>query len=308
MQHPLISVIVPVYNVEPYLRECIDSLLRQTYSPVEIILVDDGSTDGCPAICDRYAAAHEHVSVIHQPNKGLSGARNTGIDAAKGTLLSFVDSDDVTEPDMLERLYALLRDNDADIASSGIDIAKPISGVYDSEQALMHILKEDGNLVTSAWGKLYRAELFTDIRYPEGLIYEDFATTPLLFDKAERIAHTGDILYHYRRDNETSIMHSAFNPKRLVLYTVSDTVDVFLKEHYPHLLKYARTRRTRYSITFFKEAAQCDTHDRETEKVLVKNVRQGIFPYLFSCYKLTSKAYGLLIAVCPPLAARLFKE
>lgn len=307
MQHPMISVIVPVYNVEKYLQECVDSLLRQTYSPIEIILIDDGSTDSCPAICDRYAAADETIRVIHQQNKGLSGARNTGIDAAQGELISFVDSDDTTEPDMLERLYVLLRDNNADIASSGIDIAKPINGVYTSEEALMHILKEDGNLVTSAWGKLYRAELFTGIRFPEGLIYEDFATMPLLFDKSERIAHTSDILYHYRRDNETSITHSAFNQNRLVLYTVSDLVDAFLTEHYPHLLKYARTRRTRYSITFFKEAAQCDTHDRETEKLLVKNVRQGIFPYLFSCYKLTSKAYGSLIAVCPPLAAKLFK-
>ena len=111
---PLISVIVPVYKVEQYLGRCVESLLAQTYKNVEIILVDDGSPDSCPAMCDEYAAKYEKIQVIHQENKGLSGARNTGIDHAKGDFLAFVDSDDLWSPHFLESLYKALKEKESE--------------------------------------------------------------------------------------------------------------------------------------------------------------------------------------------------
>ena len=113
---PLISVVVPVYKVEKYLDRCVESLLAQTYQNVEIILVDDGSPDNCPQLCDAYAGKYDQIRVIHQENKGLSGARNTGIDHAKGELIAFVDSDDKWSPYFLESLYRAMKEHDADIS------------------------------------------------------------------------------------------------------------------------------------------------------------------------------------------------
>ena len=305
---PLITVVVPVYNVENYLAECVQSLLCQTYTHYEIILVDDGSTDGCPALCDRYAAQNDRVCVIHQPNKGLSGARNTGMDAAKGELLVFVDSDDTVSANMLEALWSLMQTSEADIASCTYqDLKQTPPQIYSAEEGLLHLLKEDTGLTTSAWSKLYRRELFDGIRFPEGQIFEDYATIPRVFARAGRIVHTEQKLWFYRQDNADSIMHSQFSRKRLAFYTVSDEVEQFIAKAYPKLVKPVHIRHTRFSIAFFRQAVQSPARDREAERLLTAYVRRGILPYLFSSYKLTSKAYGLLIAVCPPLAAAIFK-
>ena len=304
---PLISVIVPVYNVETYLAECLASLLAQTYSQYEIILVDDGSTDGCPALCDRYAAQNDRVRVVHQQNKGLSGARNTGIRAAQGELLAFVDSDDTVSERMLETLWRLMQNCEADIASATYqDLKQTPPQIYTAEEGLLHLLKEDTGMTTSACFKLFRTSVFDGIRFPEGQIFEDFATIPLVYAQAKRIVHTEEKLYFYRRDNNNSIMHSQVK-KQLAYYDVSDGIERFMAERYPQLVKQVRIRRTRFSIAFYRQAVQSVPRDKETEKLLTSYVRRGILPYLCSSYKLTSKAYGLLIAVCPPLAAAIFK-
>ena len=295
-----------MYNVEKYISACVRSLIDQTYPNLEMILVDDGSTDGCPAICDDFAAKYDNISVIHQENRGLSGARNTGIDRAKGELLCFVDSDDEVDGAMITRLYELAEQSGAGIVSSGVVPDEPVEGVFSSQQALEYILKETTNLTTSACGKLFKAELFDGIRFPEGLNFEDYATVPLLIDKAGRIAHTGDVMYSYRVDNPDSITHSTFSPKRMDYFTVSGMIEDFLKERYPSLLKHAINRRTRCAVSFFKQLAQSGQEQKEIRKALAKYTRRGILRYLFTPYKLTSKAYGLLISVCPPLAARLF--
>lgn len=298
---------MPVYNVEKYVSECVASLVEQTYPQLEIILVDDGSIDSSPALCDEFARQHENISVIHQPNGGLSDARNRGIESARGEWLTFVDSDDYVEPTMIATLYALADENNADISCAGhYSHGNASVRVYSPEEALMHLLREDTSLTTSACGKLFRKSLFNEIRFPKGLIFEDFYTVPRLFDKANRIVHINEPLYFYRQENDSSITHSQFSPKRLEYYTVSDSVDKFLQKNYPALLKDAKNRKTRYSIAFFRQAAQSPVRDKKSEKLLTKHVRGGIVPYLACSYKLTSKAYGVLIALCPPLASKLF--
>ena len=281
------------------------SLTAQTYPEVEIILIDDGSTDSCPAICDEYAKKYANVRVIHQQNKGLSGARNAGIDAAKGDWLTFVDSDDTVSPQMSERLYCLAEETGANISSAAMADGKPTEPAMTPQKALAYLLRENTSLSTSACGKLFRKELFEQLRFPEGIWFEDYATVPLLFDRAKKIAHTGERLYHYRDENADSIMRAAFSDRRLEYFTVSDTIETFLSEKYPDLIPFARTRRTRYAISFYKQWAQAGGKTA-AGKTLVRYIRKGILPYLLTSYKLTSKAYGLLIAVCPPLARRLF--
>lgn len=304
---PFLSVIVPVYNVEKYVSECVASLTEQTFHDFEIILVNDGSTDNCPALCEQLAREHENVRVIHRENGGLSAARDTGIDHARGEWLTFADSDDAVAPEMLERLVSLVKEHNVKIASVTADsMGQNGVHVYTSDEALLHLLREDSTFTTSAWGKLFHHSLFADIQFPEGLIYEDYYTVPRLIDKAGKIAHSDEALYHYRTDNSESITHAQFSPKRLAYFTVADEVDKFLSEKYSSLLKHAKNRRTRYAVSFFRQAAQCAERDKESERFLVRQVRRGIFPYLFSSYKMTSKAYGLLIALCPPLAIKLF--
>ncbi len=290
------------------MSSCVESLIDQTYPNFEIILVDDESPDNCPAICEDYASRYDNIRVIHQKNKGLSGARNSGMNKAYGELYTFVDSDDSVKPDMLHKLYKTLSENSADIATSGYFEGKPTGGVLSSEKAIRCILKENTTLSTSAWGKLYKAELFEDIKYPEGLLFEDYATAPLLFDKAGKIAHTDEVLYNYRMDNTEGITHSAFSQKRMEYFTVSDMVDEFLKKSYPGLLKYARRRATRYAISFYRQLAQSGNRDKETEKILTRYTRRGILPYIFSSYRVTSKAYGILISICPPVALKMFSR
>lgn len=200
-----ISIIVPVYKVEPYLRKCLDSILDQTYQNLEILLVDDGSPDNCPAICDEYAARDPRVQVIHQENGGLSAARNAALKLATGEYLGFVDSDDWIEPEMFETLLRALQTTRSDIAVCGryeenkdrqTACVCPEAQVLDREQALGLLLQNDKvqNLV---WDKLYRRELFQDIWFPEGKTFEDMAVMHWLFLRARQVAFVPKAMYHY---------------------------------------------------------------------------------------------------------------
>lgn len=205
-----ISVIVPIYNVEKYLTSCINSILRQTYRNLEILLIDDGSTDGCAAICDEYKEKDTRIKVIHKKNGGLSSARNAGIDAATGEILSFVDSDDFIEPDMLEMLYRILCTYDADMTvcnfryvdEKGRKInAYPTTIVQDECLGQIDlwekVLAEYGLFYVVAWNKLYRRYLWTNLRYPIGKINEDEFVLHGLIQQCKKIGCTSYIGYSY---------------------------------------------------------------------------------------------------------------
>ena len=198
----MISIIVPVYNVEQYLRQCLDSIINQTYGNIEIIVIDDGSTDGCPQICDEYRERDGRVAVFHTENRGLSAARNLGIGKANGEWIMFVDSDDWVDTTFCELPYRTARENRADLVifnwtvvdgENRIANAKQVeAGVVSAEMAI-----EKGS--SFAWDKLYYYKLFEGIRYPEGQLFEDIATTHQLVYRAERIVLLKDALYSYRK-------------------------------------------------------------------------------------------------------------
>ncbi len=215
MAEEKISVIVPVYNVEPYLRECLDSIVNQTYHNLEIILVDDGSPDNCGKICDEYADKDGRIAVIHKENGGVSSARNAGLERATGAWIGWVDPDDWVEPDMFAFLIEGAEKTDADIiiCTFAVESRQGTSIVgyseehfFDTRKAIEELLK-DRQMTNHAWNKLYRRRLYDGVRYPAGRVYEDLATTYRLFEKAGYVFARAGIKYHYRA-NSGGITHS----------------------------------------------------------------------------------------------------
>ena len=222
----LVSIIIPIYKVEKYLSNCVESVLNQTYENLEIILVDDGSPDNCPEICEQYARKDSRVRVIHKKNGGLSDARNCGIKAANGKYITCIDSDDYVSKDFIEYLYRLLIDTNADISICNFIKTKELTEnriftndktfQMSSDQAIQEMLY--ANLFsTSAWGKLYKIELFQDIAYPIGKYSEDMYTTYKLIIKANKVVYGNRVCYYYLH-RPGSILTSDFSSKHLDVF------------------------------------------------------------------------------------------
>jgi len=223
MHIPLISIIVPIYKVEPYLRQCLDSIIQQTYTHLEIILVDDGSPDRCSQICDEYAAKDKRIVVIHKKNGGLSDARNAGLGICKGEFILFVDSDDVLDNDTIRILLSPQEkasiiigdiknfdDNDEyDIRSQPI-CKKHKYEIFSSNDILLSLCQDGPIYLRSVCGKLIKKELFQDIRFPKGKLYEDMFVNYLLYNKADKIIFFQACLYYYRK-RSGSIMNTTAN-------------------------------------------------------------------------------------------------
>lgn len=216
---PEISIIVPVYNVEKYIRRCINSILDQTFKSFELILVDDGSHDDSGLICDEYKRRDNRIQVIHKENGGLSDARNSGIEAIRGRYVTFIDSDDWVSKNYLSVLYELLNEKSAEISicnflrTSNEFLSYTNSKIsvyeYSSNEALTNIFTDFGEQMVVSWGKLYKAELFKEIRFPLGKIHEDEFITYKILYKANRIIFTTEqLLYYWQRPD--SIMGIGF--------------------------------------------------------------------------------------------------
>lgn len=229
-----ISIVVPIYKVEKYLNKCVESILKQTYKNLEIILVDDGSPDLCGEICDRYKQKDNRIIVIHQENKGLSGARNTGLSRATGKYICFIDSDDYIKQNMIETLFNNLKLTNSDISICGfsqvgedeiIEKAQKESTieVMNKETCLKKILYHKYNIDIVTWNKLYKKELFNNIKFPEGKIYEDFATIPFLIDKANGICCTNQKMYYYVQREGSINNDSNFNVK---IYDLTENLKI----------------------------------------------------------------------------------
>lgn len=229
----LISIIIPVYKVEKYLEKCIQSVINQTYENLQIILVDDGSPDNCGKICDEYAKKDHRIEVIHKSNGGLSDARNKGLEIAKGEYIGFVDSDDYIEADMYEVLYNLLKQYNADVSicnfytvsQEKIAIKNADNGI--KEYNRIEILKEillDNNIQSYAWNKLYKKELFDEIKYPVGKKYEDIGTTFYLLEKCNKVVVTGKPEYYYI-NRQDSIVNNVTET------TITDYIELIMQRY-----------------------------------------------------------------------------
>lgn len=221
--NPLVSVVVPVYKTEKYIRNCILSVINQTYSNLEILLIDDGSPDNCPQICEEYANSDNRISVVHKKNGGLSDARNRGIEIASGEYITFLDSDDVIGPHMIESMTSLILKESADIVKMRSERTYTLADCVESDgpytcETSISMLKRiyhDQPQIISACGKLFKTELFSKIRFPVGLYYEDEFTTPKIYATASKIVVSDSLEYFYMQWDNESIMRSKQRPKKI---------------------------------------------------------------------------------------------
>ena len=236
----MITVVVPVYKVEEYLERCVDSVLKQSYTDFQLVLVDDGSPDNCGKICDKYAEDDNRVFVIHQKNGGLSAARNTGInwfyEQNNSDYITFLDSDDWLHPDYLRILMDGITKNDVKISVCNYKRVTAEISHEDFDKFDYELTTPEDFLLNHswqynyAWGKLYHKSVFEDVRYPVGKNFEDTFTTYKLLHKCEKIAYTDIQLYYYLR-NEQGISRSPWKPSELVIFDAMQEQMQFYKEN-----------------------------------------------------------------------------
>lgn len=246
----LISVIIPIYNVEPYLPDCIESVIKQTYTNLEIILIDDGSPDKCGEICDMYAKKDSRITVIHKKNGGLSDARNAGLDIAAGKYVTFIDSDDVVALDMVEYLYEMMCESDADITVCQLETfsgeipeikwqSQCTETITGTEKCLEYYFKTK-YIQSVACGKLYKTGIFENVRYPFGKMNEDEFTTYRLIALASKISVGFSKKYFYRIRGG-SIMRGAFSMRCLDRIEAAIERKEFIDTNFPKLSLYAKS-------------------------------------------------------------------
>lgn len=307
MERIAVSVIVPIYNTRPFLEECVRSILNQQFSePFEVLLVDDGATDGCDVLCDELAAQDRRIRVFHQENQGLSGARNTGIDAARGRYYAFVDADDVVRPGYLQALYDACEAHDAymaicaveDVNEDGSSQDPPEytlpaeTGVFVGKDLLNRFYAPNGTYYTVAWNKLYRAEVWKLLHYPEGRLHEDDFVAHRLFWRCDKVVCLDAPLYNYRL-RKGSICRTEMKPGAF------DAVDG-LADRYRFLVENSAPRETvdaAYAACWRRYLFLCAKVRQNPSPKLVKAISkeqflmQSLIGYLPNCrtLKMTEK-------------------
>ena len=285
----MISIIVPVYNVRDCLCRCVDSLLAQDYTDYEIILVDDGSTDGSSRLCDQLATDYAQIRVVHQSNSGLSAARNAGIKRAHGDYLTFVDSDDAVAVNFLSTLLNLLMENKTEIAACTFaeistrgkqrNFVSPdqLPRLLSPEACLKAMLLEADGLSLSACAKLYARKLFQKVSFPAGKLYEDVGTTYKLIMSSKKIAYLPQPLYYYYA-NPNSIIHQEFNFAKLDLISLTDQMCAEIAQKYPRLVSVTNLRRMHARFSILRQMVLVRSKASQSEKF--RSTEQEIITYL----------------------------
>ena len=295
MNEPLISVIVPVYKVEKYLDECVGSIVDQTYRNLEIILVDDGSPDNCPQMCDDWAKKDERIYVIHKENGGAASARNAGLDVCKGEYIAFVDSDDWIGAEFIALLYDCVVSYSLDLAIGNVvrtdSIGKVLSKnvdyprnapelfhkVFSGTEFISLFLDDDNGISVLPCIKLYNASLFHELRFVEGRLYEDVFLSHHLLYRCERIKMIREAEYYYRQV-DGRVMHAVYTPKRLDAFLAyEDRIKFYEENGFSHLnaknvLRQYYCLRACKKNMVYKERKQ--TAYYKYRRLLRKNIRQ----------------------------------
>ena len=305
-QNELISVVVPVYKVENYLKKCVDSILCQTYDNLEIILVDDGSPDSCPKMCDDYMLIDKRIKAIHKNNGGLSDARNAGIEIATGRYITFVDSDDFLYVNAIEVLYDNIKKYNSDISIGGHKVIYSDGKIINRfnnkeycigpEETLRKILYDDG-IDLSAWAKLYKLELFNKIKYPVGRLYEDSATTYKLVDSSNKISVISVPVYEYVIRND-SITNYNFSRKKMDLILSTQEMTEYVIKRYPNLKK-ACNRRLMYAyLSTITQLAKSSVVDKKIKNELIDFISKNRWGVLFDKRAPLRDKLGILSLFC----------
>lgn len=316
MNTPLISVIVPIYNVEDYLHRCVDSIINQTYKNLEIILVDDGSPDNCGRICDEYAKKDSRIVVIHRKNGGLSAARNSGLEICKGEYIGFVDSDDCIHPQMYELLYNDIKTHNTLLSFCQPNMCKKqvVNSIeinketicYKSSYVLKKALKED--IWWSACSKLFHKSLFNTIRFPEGRTNEDYPITVQIFDNCENIAVNYNKLYNYCL-RSGSIARSAFNPQKFDKIESARDVYEYIQIHQPELAEPAQRNLLASCIGLLINIIEAKTNQyKEKELMIYSIIHDNFFSGIRNKYLTKSQKVLLFAARTHPSVFNLIYQ
>ena len=313
----MLTIVVPVYNVQKYIYKCVDSILSQTYKNIEVILVDDGSPDECGTICDKYAEKDKRVRVIHKKNGGLSSARNSALDIANGDYVGFVDSDDWIEPTMYEEMVQFLEDENCDMVECAInnviDDKKTIISdcgkeVLSGREALMRRLDTIKHFTMprpSVWSKLYRGDFWKNKRFPEGKIHEDYFLTCMALYEANRVGLIHKGLYNHLKNNPSSICNTKFSKRDLYRRNQCEyIVDYLADKADPELYEMALISYFCYLVTAIWKCDQNGLKDEAAENIRIvqshKKLIKGLhfswkkridlylivfFPYLFLFFR-----------------------
>jgi Glycosyltransferases involved in cell wall biogenesis len=286
-----ISIIVPIYKVEPYLRQCVDSIINQTYKNIEIILIDDGSPDKCPVICDKYAIMDKRIRVIHKVNGGLSDARNAGLEIATGDYLGFVDGDDWISLTMYEELIHAALEYDADISCCGynhMDNTVVLESKLFSEKKqgsridlLRDIFcKNIDNVVV--WNKIYKKKLFKGVKFPFGEIHEDNLILCSTIGKVNKVAYTGTIGYYYRFRVDSIMNALSVEPHIVLITKFLPEIKAFIEKNHPELYDDYRCYEVNniiYLLQFFDSDEEKTT---QTFKTLKNRLHSNLCSYLIN--------------------------
>lgn len=278
-----ISVIIPIYNVEKYLPKCINSVLNQTYSNLEIILVNDGSTDSCKQICEEYKKLDNRIKIINKKNGGLSDARNYGIEASTGNYIAFLDSDDWIDKELYMTLYKIIKRYDADISVCNFkksylngDNKTHNSGkikCYSNIEALNELYGKNSVQMIVAWNKLYKRSTIKELRFPVGRIHEDEYLTPIIIYNANKLVYIDNQLIYYRQ-TPNSIMNSKFNIKRLdYLYALENRIEFFKENMLDQLYeKSIETYILKIIDFYFKVKCSDIKNKKNINKILIEKL------------------------------------
>lgn len=276
----MISVIVPSYNIAPYLQRCVESLISQTYSNLEIILVDDGSTDGTGELCDRIAEDDHRIRVIHKANGGLSDARNAGIEIAIGEYYSFVDGDDYIESDAYEVMIEEMNNPLVSIVAGGFIVTdihgedhismSPTRQCLTKEEAFMDLLGGDNYITQSSCNKLFRSSLFEKIRYKKGILNEDMEILPRLMDVSNNVVIINKAIYHYIK-KPGSITTADYSMERYEAIKVERDIYLMCKDKYPELQPYASFYELKSLYEMLCNLVGCTNHkDFKLQELIIR--------------------------------------
>ena len=306
---PEISIIVPVYKVEGYLKKCIESICNQTIKDIEIILVDDGSPDRCGEICDYYSKKDSRIRVIHKENGGLSDARNVGLEIATGKYIGFVDSDDFVSSDMFELLFDLCGKNNTSIA--GCDLAYVYDGtdrvdycsnaqeyIMTSSEFFELMLDVQKNVRTGVWNKLYKRELFNNVRFPKGKFFEDVGTMYKLIFQADMISYVSVPGYYYLKQREGAITNEKYSIREYDRLEMSLNMVEYIKKYQPQLQNVViGYRAVNCHLTIINSMIESKINDTNMIQIIKSDLKRYYFQIAHSGISVFKKMQLLLLLI-----------
>lgn len=320
MENNLISVIIPVYNVKQYIERCIDSVLNQTYKNIEIILVDDGSNDGCNEICNMYAEKDKRIKVVHIKNSGVSNARNLGIRLANGDFITFVDADDYIDTSCIEKMYKLCKDEQCDIGIVGTlenneltnktnTSGESIDMVLSAENALKEMLNEKyyyGNV----WGKIYKTDIWKNIHFNEDtVIGEDMEVLYKVLLKSNKVKiNTNERLYYYTKNRNDSATKSNYNKNWEKEIAICENILKDCRENHKDVFPFALKRYIRINYSCIVKILTYDSENKEVYTQLRKNILKYNEYGIYNKFDLKMKVKIRLVLYFKKLAIILLRK